>query len=375
MADKESWDVVFPTSQAVKQEAQSWLDNIDAWSGRLWWSRPSIISLHIDALAVEYGGFICAEGQRRLLVAGTFSHEESKLSSTARKMIGYTRALEITAQHRPQDMNQSSVLLQGDSQAALAALKKLASSNTIIHEHLKRLFSLCATHNFDIIPRWVPREKLAEADKLSRRPEVSDWGCSKELVALIQQQFRITIDVDMFASEGHHVSSRFVSAFFTPGCLVVHALARRWRPLLSSPTATAWVFPPTKSITSALSIIESERINTILIVPTRTTSNEWIQLQHLTAEISAPFHIPRRREFCQPSLRVPHEAINPALMGLTAFSIHWPDVTGERPEKYVRHVPKYLNSIRAAKTQQLLLRNPGRLSNFSTFLSPSLSVQ
>jgi hypothetical protein len=54
--------------------------------------------------------------------------------------------------------------------------------------------------------RWIPKEKLAEADELSRRPDALDLGRLKELVVLIQQQFRIIVDVNMFASEAHHVS-------------------------------------------------------------------------------------------------------------------------------------------------------------------------
>lgn len=175
MAGKKDWDVVLLPSQAVKQEAQSWLDNIDAWNKRFWWPTLSIIILDIDASAIEYGsGLICAEGQRRLPMAGTFSFERGrriiKRSLRDNRKHAGTGG---TGSNRPQDLNQSSVFLQGNSQAALSALRKFASSNTIIHEHLKRLFSLCATH-IDIIPRWIPKEKLAEADELSRRPDALD---------------------------------------------------------------------------------------------------------------------------------------------------------------------------------------------------------
>lgn len=255
-------------------------------------------------------------------MAETFNHSESTQSTAAREIIGYTRAICIASQQFASQLHNTAILLCGDSQAALEALRKFASPIPIIHQELKKLFEVCASINFDVIRRWISREDLQAADELSRRPDASDWGCTRELVDIVLKHFQTTIELDVFASDIHHVADRFVSAFYVPGCAAVQAIYQDWQALLPHPSDTVWAFPSTKAISTTLSIIERQRANAIIIMPTRTASNEWIQVHNLSGNVSEPFPLPRRAELCCPSLRVPAEAINPILMGLSAFHVH-----------------------------------------------------
>jgi hypothetical protein len=323
MKGQDSWDAWFPSPEAVRTEAQVWLDNLDKWNGRPWWPRQVQLTLSIDASALGYGGFIQEPSGRAHPVAGTFDEQEAQLSSAARETIGYVRAIQVASQLFLDTLRESALLLLGDSQAALSALHKFASPSPAIHEQLKQLFTTCAIGAFDIIPRWIPRESLSEADELSRRPDASDWGCTPELVSLILNHFQVSVQLDLFASDAHHVTSNFISAFFVPGCIAIHALAQDWNSLLPNNSATVWAFPSTKHISATLTILEKQRIKAILLVPARQASNEWIQIHHLSGAVEGPFYIPRQPELCRPSLRVPSAAINPILMGLAAFYIHW----------------------------------------------------
>jgi hypothetical protein len=131
-------------------------------------------------------------------VAGTFTTQEGLLSSAARKVIGYIRSMDVAWNLFDSTLCGSTVLLQGDSQAALAAiLRKFASPVPFIHEELKRLFQICSIHAFDIVPCWILRENLTEADEFSRRPDALDWGCTSELTKLICRHFNTTIDIDL----------------------------------------------------------------------------------------------------------------------------------------------------------------------------------
>jgi hypothetical protein len=176
LTGNESWDVHFPSPQAVKDAAIMWLQNLDTWNGRRWWPHTISVKLCIDASSIGYGGFIEGTKFGRLQVAGSFSQAEShwRLSSAAREMIGYVRAIRITSETIPEELRGSAVLLHGDSQAAIGALRKFASPLPAIHEQLVDLFQLCSSSDFDIIPRWIPRSQLSEADELSRRPDASD---------------------------------------------------------------------------------------------------------------------------------------------------------------------------------------------------------
>jgi hypothetical protein len=279
------------------------------------------LSFCIDASAVGYGGFIQLPSGVRHSVAGTFQPEKAHLSSAAREIIGYVRSIIIALQTFPQNLRNSAVLLHGDSQAALAALKKLASPVPIIHNELKHLFQVCGEFSFDIIPRWIPQDNLTEADKLSRRPDASDWGCTQELVNTILHHFGVQVELDVFASDACHVTERFISAFYVPGCTAVQALAQDWRPLLSSPSATVWAFPPTKAISAALSAnratSDQRHIHhankNVFQQPDSSTQPPWDELSAVPITTSS--------QLCQSSLRVPSGAINPILMGLSAFHI------------------------------------------------------
>jgi hypothetical protein len=152
------------------------------------------------------------------------------------------------------------------------------------------------------MPKWIPREDLTEADELGRRPDASDWGCSKELVKLVLEHFGVTVELDLFASDIHHVTERFISAFYVPGCVAVQAFAQDCKMLLSCLSATVWAFPPTKLLSETLSFIERQRIDAIVITPTLTSTNEWIQVHKIEGQVSGPLHLPRRVELCQPSL-------------------------------------------------------------------------
>jgi hypothetical protein len=116
----------------------------------------------MDASAIGNGGFIEAEDLARVEVTGTFKQAEALESSAAHETIGYVRAIQVACEQFPSYLHQASVLLLGDSQTTLAAFRKFANSNAVIHDKLTTLFHLCAQHKFDVIPRWIPRENLAE---------------------------------------------------------------------------------------------------------------------------------------------------------------------------------------------------------------------
>jgi hypothetical protein len=262
MTGQESWDMHFPNPKAVMQEARNWLDHIDGWNGRPWWPQPHRLTLSIDASALGYGGFIQREDGDRIQVAGTFSVKEGATSSAARECIGYVRAIQTASEVFASELHNSAILLIGDSQAALAALRKLASPIPLMHTELKRLYGICSEHKFDIIPRWIPRDYLSEADELSRRPDALDWGLTDQIVRAIKHRFQVQdIDVDIFASDANHVVSRFVSAFYVPG-------------LLSSPSVDTELAKTAYTSSSHSMGVSSNQACFRNALPSRTTANK-----------------------------------------------------------------------------------------------------
>jgi hypothetical protein len=202
-------------------------------------------------------------------------------------------------------------------------LNKLRSPVPEIHGLLQHVFHLCAEFDFDLLAKWIPREDLTKADALSREPDPSDWALSSPLFAEVIEHFQVEPAVDIFASNANHVVDRFVSQVYVPGCAAIDATRLDWRRLLER-SEVAWLFPPTRCVSLAISLLEQYKVEALICMPVRPGSNELIQLHQLDkASKSAPFLIPRVASSCILSCRVPSEVVNPAFLGLGVIRISW----------------------------------------------------
>lgn len=318
-----SWDALFPTQQSVKDAAEFWLRNIDRFNGRPWHPAPVALRATVDASGVGFGGVLEADGQQPLLFRGTFSVPFAAASSTAREVAGYVEAVRAAALSYGATMRDSSLLITGDSQAAVNCINNFRSSSPDVNDLLRTLFDICLAAGCNVQARWVPRQHIQQADALSRDPDAADWGLAPQLVADIVAHFGVRPACDLFASAHHHVSDNFVSKFYEPGCSAVQAMRLDWRTVLQ-PDQTAWVFPPLHLAGQVLERVRSFKTNAIFVIRGQKASNEMIALHALPgASVSAPFSIPKVAASCRPTLRVPPGTVNPAFMGLLAFYIKW----------------------------------------------------
>jgi hypothetical protein len=162
------------------------MDNyIDQFNERRWWERPVQLKVEVDTSRVGFGGVISSENQERIEVRGTLTKAQIEQSSTARELRGYKGALEVITQKILERIQGSSVLLLGDNQGAVSALRNLRSSVPEMHLTVQHIFQLCTEFDFDIVARWIPRENLTEADELSRQPDAADWGLASSIVTEI----------------------------------------------------------------------------------------------------------------------------------------------------------------------------------------------
>jgi hypothetical protein len=324
---KETWDTVFPNPESVKETARFWLENLDRYNGRRWWPRQTTAVLTVDASGVGYGGQVELNETEPVQFTGTFTREQAQASSTEREIIGYGAGLATVAQIFPEELAGSSVLLLGDNQGGISAINKMRSSVLVIWSALKDVLELCSAFQFDLTARWIPRTRLQEADALSREPDATDWGIDKEILADITRHFQVRITLDLFASDAHHVCERFISLYYTPGSLAVHALKLDWNQFATGdPNEVFWIFPPAGCASLALSLLGRFKVDALICICVKEGSPESIQLNILInqgARVSSGYGIPRAASCCKPSLRVPTGIINPAFLGLTVFLITW----------------------------------------------------
>lgn len=187
------------------------------------------------------------------------------------------------------------------------------------------MFEVCAEFRADVIGKWIPRDNLSEADALFLEPDSTDWGISNAIFDDVCNFFDCKLALDMFASDAHHMVDKFVSQFYTPGCLAVDALRLDWSKL-TEPNQTVWLFPPYQCVSAVISLIDRHKVDALLCMPIKPGSNESIQLAQLErAHKSTPRLVAKWSSSCIPSNRVPKNALNPAFLELGIIHITWPD--------------------------------------------------
>jgi hypothetical protein len=127
----------------------------------------------------------------------------------------------------------------------------------------------------------------------------------------------------MFGSDVHHPAPEFISRVYMIGCTALDAFRQDWGSLLQG--RTAWVSPPPRAISRALSLVEQHTITALFVMPSSGALNKSIQLHQLSgAQVSKPFTIPRSADSLIASSRVPPGTLDPAFLGLAVYSISWP---------------------------------------------------
>lgn len=233
----ESWEAIFPNTESVRLMAQYWIDNLDQHNGRPWWPKPIRLRAQVDASGIGYGGILTSAPNRHVSFQGTFDPLVARASSALREVIGYVQSVKLAKELEPSLLQGSSLLILGDSQAAVACINKFRSPKEDINRSLEQLFDICVEAQCDVQARWQPREVIQAADDLSKETDAGDWGITPMEKERIVERFGASPDVDLFASDVHHVCEVFYSRSFTPGCAGIQALALDWIKELRGRTA------------------------------------------------------------------------------------------------------------------------------------------
>lgn len=319
---KVSWDAMLSNPTSVRKTAEFCLGNLDRFNGRAWWPHPVQLKAAVDASGVGFGGILILPGGVSHPFSGTFDEASGHGSSTLRELTGYVAAVELATELFPNQLRGASIQVTSDNQGAIASLNSLRSPVEQMNGQLQRLFNLSIDFGFHVQGVWEPRERLELANALSRKPDASDWGLSPQLFQQVCKRFRVQPTWDLFASDVHHTANHFITRIYSPGCAGAQAFGLDWKRLVG--TSIAWVFPPLRAMSSALTLVERFQINALVVLPNSKIAIEQIQLQSIPeAIVSLPFTVPRAESSCIPSLRVPASTLNPAFVGLQVRFISW----------------------------------------------------
>lgn len=146
-----------------------------------------------------------------------------------------------------------------DNQAA-AFILETGSRVQEIQIIARDIFLFCRAHAIHIVPLWIPRAENTQADALSRRVDLDDWGLSREAFARLAVRWGLPA-IDLFADARNTLCALFMAYRPSPGAIAIDALASSWPDLL------LYACPPWAMLSRVLARILRDRREMILIVP------------------------------------------------------------------------------------------------------------
>ncbi|XP_052264823.1 uncharacterized protein LOC127867588 [Dreissena polymorpha] len=145
--------------------------------------------VYSDASAVSYAGY--EVGTVNGVAHGSWSSEETKMSSTWRELCGVYRVLksliDVLASHR--------VKWFTDNQGVCSVIKK-GSMKKDLQDLAIKIFKLTAKNSIHLEVEWIPREENGLADYLSKIVETDDWGIGLNVFEMLQSKWG-HLDVDV----------------------------------------------------------------------------------------------------------------------------------------------------------------------------------
>ena len=89
------------------------------------------------------------------------------------------------------------------------------------------IFSICLKQHIRIEPEWIPRERNALADYISRLVDYDDWTLNPGIFSMLDAMWG-PHTIDRFANSFNHQLVRFNSRFGDPGAEAVDAFTCDW---------------------------------------------------------------------------------------------------------------------------------------------------
>lgn len=267
--------------------------------------------LACDASASAYGAFMSGDEEWRMVWDFSQSEIVAELSSTVREVRSFVKALQ-GLQRAGQVHEGRAVQIWTDSQAAYACCSRMSGKEPVFEE-VKQLHLLAWEYGVQLSFVWVPREHeaLVAADHLSKWQDKGDWRFARTLAR--QQVFDVTglPELDCMASKQAHMCDAYFSAVYDGKCLAVDGWLQDWsvwpKRAGRSGKPRCWVFPPVSQVAAALSKVERDQANAIVVMPRSESAEVSRTLARLPVRRRIELNGPQR-VMVTPTRRVPRAA-------------------------------------------------------------------
>jgi len=231
--------------------------------------------LATDASKLGYGGRVDLGQGDVVEVAGFFSEPELVLPIHLKESIAVCRVLEALGRRFPEKVRDRRLVLQSDSAALVSAWAKWSARSLPLNLVIKRIHQLTEQLDLELEIHHLAGELNVVADGLSRFPIKQEWGVKPSVVLRALTHFGLRlIDLDAFASDSLHVSSRYYTRAQTEGSSGMDGLLMPWE-------GVTWVCPPLALVAASLATWVGKwqtSSTALLFAPHWTGANWWSTL-------------------------------------------------------------------------------------------------
>jgi hypothetical protein len=145
---------------------------------------------------------------------------------------------------------------------------EVGSKKVILNDICLDIVQTCSDNSILLSSHWIPRNKNAAADSLSRRGDNDDWGIQWWVFKLLDEKWG-PHTYDRFATSYNRKCDKFSSKFWCEGCSGINSLSQCWL------GENNWFVPPPALITVVLRKILNEKAHATLVIPVWKSAPFW----------------------------------------------------------------------------------------------------
>ena len=214
IVEVESWDTLFPTPAAVREELTWWQINFHKAEGCRWPTLCTTVIAVGNASETHAGAFFPGGDLTRPLQVA-LPHHLLSASSTARELFAVQSVLQTFMRHAPSALRSKRLLYHTDSQASTFCVARQRGVNECL-DVVRNIHLLAWEHDVELELVWSNRENpwQVQADYFSKATDPHNWGFVELAVRWIYRQLEVPYDsitLDTIATMSTTVCERFIA--------------------------------------------------------------------------------------------------------------------------------------------------------------------
>jgi hypothetical protein len=247
------------SGEGLREEVLWWENTIRTNAPTSLALRPPEATLTTDAAKEGWGAHvtILRTGQQ-LLMHGVWDHR--KRTSNNREMTAVLRALR-RMQQLPETKSVSSLSILSDNTTTVFDINKQKACDSL-RPTLTLLLRFAEIHRLDLIAKHIPGDENGLADSLSRISAAGDYALRPEVLRQLLTEWRVEIDVDLFAAGWNAKSPHYCSLKRDRRALARDAWTIPW-----SRFRLPLIHPPISQIPKVLARLHQEKMQAIVVLP------------------------------------------------------------------------------------------------------------